>query len=156
MQLLKRMRQICLWHGSALSAFYISLQAFYICYFVFCLKRVPKIVSASGPPPNPDTLLAPAHLRGRHTPVSNRGSLYSDKVQEKDMEVAIRGCGAWSTGLGQNDEFENISQVILICFPLLKCTPTPCSTHRSPILHSHPVSPFSFKALKPLSLSDED
>ena len=61
MQLLKRMRQICLWLCSALSAFHISLQTFYICYFVF-LKREPLKFYQLQAPQNLDIPLAPMHL----------------------------------------------------------------------------------------------
>lgn len=156
MQLLRRRRQICLWHWSALSEFYISLQAFYICYFVFCLKRAPKTVSASDPPKSGYTF-GPNPL-GRQTHSCELTEVHSIVVRGKRRirRYQYGTWGAWWTGLDQNDEFEKVSQVILICFPLLRCTLTPCSTHKPPILHSHAISLCSFKALKPVSLSDED
>ena len=88
MQLLKRGRQICLWHWRALNAFYLSLQAFHICYFVFGLKKAPKI-GINFRPPKSGYTLGPNTLGDRHTPVSHRGSFYSGTMEKEDSEVLI-------------------------------------------------------------------
>lgn len=83
-----------------MSEFYISLQAFYICYFVFCLKRSPKTVSASDPPKSGYTF-GPNPL-GRQTHTCELTEVHSIVVsgEKEDTEVSIWALGGMVDRVG--------------------------------------------------------